>query len=182
MTGYQDSGPSTGCRATCPVELMAKCKRDVTPLLVGIGITSFLPLPIDTTPQLHMLIVQYGLLLLTIVFTLQFTGTYTFYESNKFCFYFCLFSFYAFSSYFILVAFFISYYDDVLNYVISMHGLQPVMAFTWEVNPWLTKLPLKLCGGLVNLGLTHWGWNKMATIFQTHFQMDFLEWKYMNFD
>ena len=44
MTGYQDSGPNTGYRATCPVELMAKCKRDVTPLLVGIGITSFFAL------------------------------------------------------------------------------------------------------------------------------------------
>ena len=30
--------------------------------------------------------------------------------------------------------------------------------------------------------LTHWGRDKMAAIFQTKFQMDFLEWKYINFD
>ena len=30
--------------------------------------------------------------------------------------------------------------------------------------------------------LTHWGRDKMAAIFQTTFQMDFLEWKFMNFE
>ena len=30
-------------------------------------------------------------------------------------------------------------------------------------------------------GLTHWGWNKMAAILQTTFQMHFLEWKCLHF-
>ena len=29
--------------------------------------------------------------------------------------------------------------------------------------------------------LTHWGRDKMAAIIQQHFEMDFLEWKCMNF-
>ena len=29
---------------------------------------------------------------------------------------------------------------------------------------------------------THWGWNKMAAISRRHSEMDFLEWKCMNFD
>ena len=51
------------------------------------------------------------------------------------------------------------------------------------VSKWMLRLTLAWIIQLEiinNYGLTHWGWKKIAAIFQTTFQMQFIEWKCMN--
>ena len=66
-----------------------------------------------------------------------------------------------------------------------MHERDPrfLLVHNSFTNPmfYMINIGIKYAMGQPTYQLTHWGRDKMAAIFQTIFQMHFLEWKCMNF-